>query len=332
MSNAMLIHVRANPRFGTGRLLRSLTLAKHWIDAGGSVTFAAGSLPRILLRQIAVAGCDAAYLDESLDDEPFTDQLLRLAQSYDASSIVVDASSEDRIRLLADRKSADHQLLVLGKTDCQGVEISTGTHPSLALIRRNLEQHPPSRLTRRRMPQRVLLELSKVDRHKTAEIANLLCKKFVGTNVVFDIVTPFAKSANEQFRRQKAPIRDQVFWHPNSDRAFYSLFAFHLAVVSDAEEFFEIAHSRTAAILLSPNKSWRSLQSLTTAPWMLDVDDSVWSETICDTVANFLADVSKLKKHAYQMRSLVDDQGAARLVAGLQQKQASGGIHRARSA
>ncbi|MFO0852002.1 MAG: UDP-2,4-diacetamido-2,4,6-trideoxy-beta-L-altropyranose hydrolase [Gemmataceae bacterium] len=53
----LLIRADATPRMGTGHVMRGLALAQAWLDAGGTVTFAAAELPPALRERLSSEGC-----------------------------------------------------------------------------------------------------------------------------------------------------------------------------------------------------------------------------------------------------------------------------------
>lgn len=319
MSGGLLMHIRANPVLGTGRMLRSLTLARQWVSDGGHVTFVTSDIPGLLLRKIAFAGCKARFVSTQVGDSAFAKRLCELAEEDQCDWIVTDDTSADLVSNIAAQRTSRQQHVVLGRRRLHDVDLSTEDDPSTALIRRNLLLSPPRRPDRKKRPPRCLVDLTGMSGEESSGLLLAIIKRFTGTGVVFDVVTPFAASAAEQLLQQKASIRDYIYWHRNPDRVFQALYAFDVGVMSEMAEFYEAAYSRIACLLVAdqPFDGAARFADLTTLPWILSRKSDNWIGKTCDRMEQLLSGRTRCRRHASEMERLVDDQGAARLCSTL---------------
>ena len=338
MSSGILIHVPANPRIGTGNFLRSLTLANQWVAQGGHVTFVTSDLPGLLLRKVAMTGSKARYLSNPLAGEAFAKRLCELATEDSCHWIVTDDFNSALTQNIGRHKNPEQQLIVLGNATQGTCDLTTGSDPSFALIRKNLQTPPPYSFRKRQRGgggkhryQRCLIDLCGLDSELSANFLKSLIKRFTGTSVVFDIVTPFATSASEQLNQQEAAIREFIFWHRNPDRVFQALYAFDVAVLSHAADFYETAFCNLASLFVASDSHQErgDLAGLTTVPWIQSCQEQ-WVDKTCEWIERMLASPTRRKKHAQEMDRLVDDQGSIRLVAAI--RRGASGVQRNRSA
>jgi hypothetical protein len=321
MSGQILIKVNANPLIGTGHLLRSLTLARYWTRQGGRVLYVTGRWPRILLRQIAMAGCQVQPLPTESGVQALADHLCQAARESECQWLICDDSDQLLLQQLARRGDSLPRRLVLGKADKATVDFATGCDPSYALIRKNLGSVAVPQGPAGAGPVRCLLEMSQLTGEQTACLIHGLCHRFAGTGVVFDLITPFARAAAEQLHQQNAVIRDYLFWHRNTDRTFQALQAFHLGVLSHAASFYEMAFAGIPALLLSTDRTTESLPTnLTSRPWVVATNGSGWVDQLLQTMEQLLDGPDIIRQHASEMSRLVDDQAALRLGQVLRQE------------
>ena len=237
----------------------------------GRAIFVTGRLPGILMRQIAMAGCDARKLSFACDSADLATRLCQFAKNEQCPWIVTDETNPNLIQDITKSGIQGPKLLVLGGDRRSSSCFATGCDPSFALIRKNLNSVGPARIQRRRQPKRCLLDLSNLASEPSAMMIRKICKKFSGSGIVFDVVTPYAASAAEQLYQQDSPIREYMFWHRNPDRAFQALYAFHLAVMTDAANFYETAFAGIASLMLSADATHSTLPAdLTSTPWLID--------------------------------------------------------------
>ena len=313
MENGILLHACANPVIGTSKLLRSLTLARQWVQDGGQVLFVSGRLPGVMLRQIAMSGCDARHLPGQVGDIVFAKHLCKIAQEASCEWIVLDDSNPDLIGNVSRLRCHDQKLAIIGSCEQAEADFVSGPEPGFALIRKNLYTEVPSRLANRWRPKRCLIDLSLMNGENSAAIIKTICRRFTGSGVVFDVVTPFASSAAEQLYSQDSPMREFFFWHRNADRAFQSLSVFALVISTDIANFYETAYSGTASILLTEGTPAALSRDLTTLQWFVDRSQEGWIEQVVTMTEQFMDSPVRLARHAREMKRLVDDQAALRI-------------------
>jgi len=308
------MHVRANPVIGTSRLLRSLSLASQWKRDTGSVVFVTGKLPGILLRQIAISGCDVRHTADQMKIQEFAKHLCKIARESCCRWIVLDDTSSELAKNVSAIRDPEQRIMVLGCVDGADVDFESGLEPDFALVRKNLRNTRPAKMSGRRQPRRCLLDLSSMNGENSAALIKWICRHFESTGIVFDVVTPFAASAAEQLYQQDSPMRDCFFWHRNADRVFQSLPSFHLAVLTDVANFFETAWSGIPGLLLSTRDLPDSMpRSLTTFPWLIEGRKPGWIQQASGAIEQLLSNVSRLSRHASEMKRLIDDQVPLRL-------------------
>lgn len=335
MSHGILMHVPSNPRVGTGNFLRSLTLAQQWVSEGGHVTFVTSDMPGILLRKVAMTGSRARYLSTPAGTK-FAQRICELAREDGCQWIVTDDSNRDLVKNVGLNKYPGQKHIVLGNRTYAAVEFATGYDPSFALIRKNLLSPAPCSFRQRRgrakgEHPRCLIDLSGLGPEFSADLLKMIIKRFTGTGVVFDIVTPFARSASEQLNQQDAAIREFIFWHRNPDRVFQALYAFDISVMSRIGDFYETAFGNLASLFVADEsfEGGAELASLTSVPWIQPCIDQ-WIDRTCNWIERMIDSPTRRKRHAGEMDRLIDDQGAIRLCATI--RHGASGIRRVRSA
>jgi len=332
----MLMHVGANPLVGTGPMLRGLSLAQQWIANGGHVTFVTSDIPALLLRKIAMSGCQARYLSTPVTDLRFATRLCELAKLDDCQTLVTDGVCKELVANMATQKRRGHRYVVLDHSSQEQVDFCSGDEPSFALIRRSLQLSPEqnrkprrTRTTRSNGAARCLLAVQEMNPKPLSRFLKQIIGRFVGTGVIFDIVTPLAAAASEQLIQQRPAMQKFVCWHRNPDRAFLNMDRFDLAVLSKSADFYECAYARVPSLLvrsrqaLSPDGGGFSgtpepARQLTQQPWSLVYNESGGKDeadmkAIGDWIEQMHVQNASRKNHGKEMTRLIDGHGAQRL-------------------
>lgn len=317
MSKGLLMFVRANPALGISHLMRSLDLAKQWTSRGGRVYYVVGQLPSLLMRKIAMAGCEIIRVEQPIAQHDVGRVLMEYAADCNCEWVALDDTIEEVIQNVAANCNSGHRLLVLGKVNpdlCKDIDIVADDEPAFALMRTSRNIIEPG-IRRRRKMRRCLLDLGGLDCERGAELVRHLCRRFADSNYCFEIVTAFASSAANQLHDQNHPIAERVIWHRNQDRAFASLSQFDLTVATDSAVFFENAFGGVASLLLSKKSESKLAQlgNVTSQLWFLDIEPDDWAQEVCRMISKMLGSRTILARHAEEMTRLVDDRGSARL-------------------
>ena len=330
--SGLLLYIQANPLVGTSPLLRSLDLARQWKSSGGDVYYVVGQLPAMLLRKLAVVGCEVIKPSRPQAPDELAKTLWQFAEERKCDWLATDDSRPDLLRAVSQTRPEIRNVLVLGnptRESAAGITLASGDDPSFVLLRPNHSNQPMPKVAARRTTRRVIVDLSRMDGDQAAEFVRRLCKRFQTAKHFFDIVTPFATAAANQLHEQMHPIRERITWHRNADRVFNALYCFDLAVTSDPAGFFETANCGLPSILLGANHEndsterisnrLNSLVNLTTLPWWFDLSkaEESWPDTICKQIERLCGSPKMLATHSKEMSRLVDDHGAMRLTSAM---------------
>ncbi|MFN3648002.1 MAG: UDP-2,4-diacetamido-2,4,6-trideoxy-beta-L-altropyranose hydrolase [Armatimonadota bacterium] len=337
--------VRADASFdiGTGHVMRCLALAQQALDLGSPVTWAAAELPAPLRERIEAEGIavervaarpgspdDAAATLELirrseprwlvLDGYQFGREYCRTLRRGGASVLALDDGDH------AERLSAGEPIeadLVLNQNVGAAPELYTGrvepervlVGPRYALLRREFRQHPSGAGAVARVATRVLVTMGGSDpRGLTAAVIRAL--KLLGGSLEARVL---AGAANPHFEALQELARGDErirLMRSAADMPAEMAWA-EVAVAAAGSTCWELAYMGLPSVVIPAADNQRSIVrglAALGAAVCLEPEGMLEPGMIRDALQQLLEDAEQRRLLRDRMRSLVDGQGAVRVL------------------
>jgi UDP-2,4-diacetamido-2,4,6-trideoxy-beta-L-altropyranose hydrolase len=355
-----LIRADANSVIGTGHVMRCLALAQAWQDAGGKVAFASAELPEALVARLLSERCELHRFESAPDSSREANDIqetLRIANVVRPEWLVLDgygfgpnyqlAARDPRWRLLLIDDDWRHERYHVDLLLNQNAGATAALYASrkvsaplllgcsYALLRREFRAQPqPALRDDGRSVEKLLITLGGADQKNDTSRLIRICLDCLPPESTIHVLVgpanPHLRSLNEMCERAPQSGRSEksptVMLHvaPPDVRSIMAMC--DLAVTAAGSSVYELGFLGIPMLLVVTAENQRAiaaaLDSIGAAVW-IDESSVHTARGVASAIAAVVENASIRSARAKKFQSLVDGQGAPRVVTAL--REMSGG-------